>query len=966
MAMHTIEKLKGWANYSTWAVAMKAYLQSDLLWDTVQVPEGRQLSTDPDKNMKAADQIMLSIEPILNTHVNQLSSAKDIWDALKKLFGSEGIQSRSSGLQVLDEMLATLLLAGLPYQYDPMKMAMESSNTKLTFDMVKNTLIQKIEIPQAIEGTAQGFYAGSKQRFPRSKQNNNGANSSQRNKLVQCYNCKRFGHIARNCRFSKDNNTKACQAKTESDEEPDTDKENDNFAMFAFKAIVDKHTSQDWILDSGASMHMCRDKSLFKNLDSSFKSNINVANSGAMEALGSGTVQLVLFFQGQKRIIEISNVLYVPKATTNFISVGSLTQKHHKVFFENNKCSVYCPDGTLVMSGVRLRNNLFKINSDFKCDTKSSESSVKTYAATLDIDLWHQRLGHINHEYLNILKNRSATGINFQTKQLKFCEACVQGKTVKLPFHSVETKSKQNLELIHSDVCQVPDILRVGFKYFITFVDDYSRQLFVYFLKNKAEVPEITKRFILFTENQSGLKLKILRTDNGKEYLRGDFLEFFKGKEIQHQSTVPYNPQQNGTAELINRTLLEKSRAMMLQAHFRGKMDSRTCKCVFLGYVSGQKGYILWCEKARKIIISRDVKFDENFYPVQEQKRSFTTFTLVSDESQNQNAEQHDSMDFENNQKKQVPQHLDNFVLYSAVMEDFNAPTFEQAMQGPEGQKWRDAMWKEMHFIYKNNVWTLQELPPGKKPIGTKWVFKKKINQDDKSIYKARLVAQGFSQEYGSDHNSTYAPVVQFSTLRLILAASSSTKVYIHHVDIKTGFLHGEVDEEIYLKQPQRFEDPDHPDKFCRLSKALYGLKQGSRDLGPVRKFLGISIAVDHDRGTISLDQTDYIKEVFTLIRYIKTITILTQISSWTLSKYHIEQPSVVYCILLAAQDQIYRILYLKGTCELKLTFNNGKPPAQLHIHCDASWAPNSRDCRSVTGYISLLQSGPISWSTRS
>jgi hypothetical protein len=121
-------------------------------------------------------------------------------------------------------------------------------------------------------------------------------------------------------------------------------------------------------------------------------------------------------------------------------------------------------------------------------------------------------------------------------------------------------------------------------------------------------------------------------------------------------------------------------------------------------------------------------------------------------------------------------------------------------------------------------------LPQGTKPLGCHWIFKKKLRTDGSiEKYKARLVVQGFGQKEGFDFFDTYAPVARITTIRMILALASIHKLLIHQMDVKTAFLHGDLEEEIYMKQPEGFIVPGQENKVCKLVKSLYGLKQAPK-----------------------------------------------------------------------------------------------------------------------------------------
>jgi hypothetical protein len=124
-----------------------------------------------------------------------------------------------------------------------------------------------------------------------------------------------------------------------------------------------------------------------------------------------------------------------------------------------------------------------------------------------------------------------------------------------------------------------------------------------------------------------------------------------------------------------------------------------------------------------------------------------------------------------------------------------------------------------------NGTWEITDCPNGCKPIGCKWIFKKKLRPDGTiKKYKARLVAKRFTQK-GEDFFDTYSPVAQITTIRVLLALAASHGLHIHQMDVKTTFLYGELDEEIYMEQLDGYKIPGQENKVCRLIKSLYGLK---------------------------------------------------------------------------------------------------------------------------------------------
>nr|CAE01974.2 OSJNBb0051N19.3 [Oryza sativa Japonica Group] len=145
-------------------------------------------------------------------------------------------------------------------------------------------------------------------------------------------------------------------------------------------------------------------------------------------------------------------------------------------------------------------------------------------------------------------------------------------------------------------------------------------------------------------------------------------------------------------------------------------------------------------------------------------------------------------------------------------------------------ESWINAMHEELENFERNKVWTLVEPPSGHNIIGTKWVFKNKQNEDGLIVRnKARLVAQGFTQVEGLDFDETFAPVARIEAIRLLLAFAASKGFKLYQMDVKNVFLNGFIQEEVYVKQPPGFENPDFPNHVFKLSKSLYGLKQAPR-----------------------------------------------------------------------------------------------------------------------------------------
>ena len=156
--------------------------------------------------------------------------------------------------------------------------------------------------------------------------------------------------------------------------------------------------------------------------------------------------------------------------------------------------------------------------------------------------------------------------------------------------------------------------------------------------------------------------------------------------------------------------------------------------------------------------------------------------------------------------------------------------SYQEAEASPNKSKWEQAMEAEMRSLRRNDVWELVELPENRKVIGSKWVYKVKVDSDGRvERYKARLVAQGFTQQRGADYDETFSPVVRMESLRTVVGLSVRNGLRLHQLDVTTAFLNGKLEEVVYMRQPEGFVAKGREQLVCRLKRSIYGLKQSSR-----------------------------------------------------------------------------------------------------------------------------------------
>ncbi|KAL0296069.1 UNVERIFIED_CONTAM: Retrovirus-related Pol polyprotein from transposon TNT 1-94 [Sesamum radiatum] len=306
---------------------------------------------------------------------------------------------------------------------------------------------------------------------------------------------------------------------------------------------------------------MTYNKGAFQTLDESFKTNVKLGDNHIVKVEGKGSVAI----NTKKGTRIINDVMYIPNLRTNLFSVGQMMEKGYTLHFGGDSCTIYDnKDKTLKIAEVRMKEHrCFPIHLQYMGRTAMKAQEDQSW-------LWHRRLGHFNFQGLKILHQKKMMTDLPQIQAVEgACEACLQGKQHKKPFPSgTSWRAKAVLELIHTDVCgpmRTPS--HEQNRYFILFIDDYSRMTWVYFMREKSEVFKVFKKFKNLVEKQSGRSIKVLRSDRGKEYNNSEFNKFCEEEGIEHQTTVSYNPQQNGVSERKNRTVMEMARSMLQEKH---------------------------------------------------------------------------------------------------------------------------------------------------------------------------------------------------------------------------------------------------------------------------------------------------------------------------------------------------------------------------------------------------------------
>lgn len=281
----------------------------------------------------------------------------------------------------------------------------------------------------------------------------------------------------------------------------------------------------------------------------------------------------------------------------------------------------------------------------------------------------------------------------------------------------------------------------------------------------------------------------------------------------------------------------------------RKKLDPKSKKLILVGYEGNSCNYRLFDAETRKITVSRnvifnedeEVKFNEKIMPISleevfnEDIEEDLIEPVVEDEGINQDVVQEeipneDAVEAEeghyNLRRRDTIQAPLRYVFLAELCVPQN---YEEAMNSGESKQWSAAIKDELDSLDKNEVWKVTKLPPGRKPIDSKWVFKLKTKANGEiDRFKARLCAKGFAQKQGIDYKETFSPTTRYDSIRVLLALAAKYNYKMMQFDVKTAFLYGELEEEIYMLPPKGTYI--NGSSVCKLQKSLYGLKQASRN----------------------------------------------------------------------------------------------------------------------------------------
>ncbi|GJW30527.1 retrovirus-related pol polyprotein from transposon TNT 1-94 [Tanacetum coccineum] len=593
----------------------------------------------------------------------------------------------------------------------------------------------------------------------------------------------------------------------------------------------------EWIKDSGCSKHMTGNRKLFSNYKAYNGGNIIFGSNLRGNIIGKGTIS--------NDSLKIDNVEHVDNLGFNLLSIGQICDNKCRVTFSKHDSEI-TKDGKVIGRGIR-KKGLYVM----KLGNKPKDQIC---LATIDDNstLWHRRLGHAN---MCLIQSLASKELVRNLPKLKFnqhfCDACKIRKQARASYKAKNVVSTTKcLELLHMDLFG-PSVVRSygGNRYTLVIVDDYSRYTWTRFLKNKTEAFDQFEIFSKKIQNQLGCTIVSIRTDHGREFDNEvQFGEFCNANGITHNFSAPRTPQSNGVVERKNRTLQEMSRTITILGktpyeilrgrkptldYFRvfgskcfilntkdylTKFDPKSYEGVFLGYSQNSKAYIILNKHTRKIEESLNVIFDETPPP------SKTSPLLDDDLDEEETIKEIEKKNLENVVEDETLE-IDEIVN---IKESRNHP-LENVIGNLNQRTLRSQAQNQSNFYCFISTIEPKNVNEALGDERTKWVFRNKLDENGVvSRNKARLVAQGYNQQEGIDYDETYAPVARLESIRILLAYACALDFKLFQMDVKSAFLNGFINEEVYVAQPPGFINFKKPNHVYKL-KALYGLKQAPK-----------------------------------------------------------------------------------------------------------------------------------------
>ncbi|GFW04927.1 retrovirus-related Pol polyprotein from transposon TNT 1-94 [Trichonephila clavipes] len=524
-----------------------------------------------------------------------------------------------------------------------------------------------------------------------------------------CYVCNKYGHLKVNCKEKKS-----------LQKSPSTLNE-------TFNTEFDKGDKGVWVIDTAATSHFCNDKSLFLDLKPITNMKMSLATEDkSCPVEGIGTLRFRVKYKGSFHEITLTDILFNPKLRRNLLSGSRLESKGAHFVGTKGKINVFNKDWIKLFSATR-HENLYFFKPDHYIIPKSKEisffSDVTAKTKNGSIEIWHQRFCHINNDYLvKTSKNDSVKGVprltdNGQTH----CIPCKLAKSKRVSFKMTgAVRSKRPLELLHMDLCgPMPTESKGGNKYFLRIIDDYSRKVTVFPIRNKSDVFHTFIRFQKRAERFLSKKVIAVRTDGGLEFCNKDMDNFLTELGIKHEVTNSYTPEMNGVTERFNLTALDGIKTLLKSSEVPHKFWGEALLCFtyawnrichkdsnktpFKKYSEGEATRLKSFNEIERYCKRHNIEYDPSLFNFRKDNTEFQGFSDLSEQQE-------------------------------ALMVEVTIPNcYKQAIRSRDASKWHDAMDKEINVMMERKVWDLVDHPDNIKILENRWVYTIKYDENNKN-----------------------------------------------------------------------------------------------------------------------------------------------------------------------------------------------------------------------------------------